>query len=251
MQNFRSSEDPDVDAIDFEAALKAALQSRHAGESMETTMAAVDRHLSGEVPFCPLELRLGGGSLASAWLSEMQAKLATHEAVTMEGWEVRRDGTRSLFCGAGTNLENLPPWLAELAQRLCTVFGGNTPNACELHALEPGHFLPARKRIEHDSANSLANCACVSLTGCGLLRCWRGEEETLVRLPPGSCMLLQGEAARELKVDVSAEERHILLIFRGCDTTSSLFSLTRDQGGGPSHEVEEDEENEEGMRALG
>jgi hypothetical protein len=177
-------------------------------------MASLDRHLSGEVPFCPLPLTLGGGSLASAWLSEMQAKLATHEAVTMPGWEVRREGTRVLCCGAGTNLENLPPWLAELAQRLCTVFGGHTPNECELHALEPGHSLPARKLIEHESTTLPATSACVSLTGCGMLRCWRGEEKTLVRLPPGSCMILEGEAARELKVDVSAEERHILLIFR-------------------------------------
>ena len=209
----------DVDAIDFEAALRAARQSQRAGESEETTMAAVESALQNEVPFCPLKtLPQAGGYLAIAWMSEMQAKLAVHEAVTMPGWEVRREGIRALEFNADTSL---PPWLTELAQRLRTAFG-HPPNACELHALEPGHSLPARTLIEHKSGDPPATVACVSLTGSGLLGLSQGElapeqgagQPARLVLQPGSCMLLQGEAARDLQVQVSAEERHILLIFR-------------------------------------
>ena len=173
-------------------------------------MAAVESALQNEVPFAPLKtLPLAGGSLASAWLSEMQTKLAVHEAVTMPGWEVRREGFRALACNAGTSL---PPWLEELAQRLRTAFG-HPPNACELHALEPGHSLPARTLIGYESGASPATVACVSLTGSGLLGLSRGGDKATISLPAGSCLLLQGEAARELQVEVGAEERHILLIF--------------------------------------
>ncbi len=206
-----SGEADDVDAIDFEAALRAAQQSRRAGESEEATMAAVEAALQNEVPFCPLKtLPLAGGSLASAWLSEMQAKLAVHEAVTMPGWEVCREGVRALTFNADTSL---PPWLAELAQRLRIAFG-HPPNACELHALEPGQSLPVRTLIKRKSGASPATVACVSLTGSGLLGLSRGGDKATLSLPVGSCMLLQGEAARELQVEVGAKERHILLIFR-------------------------------------
>lgn len=65
----------------FEPALRAARQS------------VGDQHLSGEVPFCPLTL--GGSSLASSWLREIQAKMATHEAVTIAKWVSQRAGSGS------------------------------------------------------------------------------------------------------------------------------------------------------------
>ena len=201
------SEVSEVDAIDFESALRAARLSRQSGESMDKTMAEVDVALqTGSVPFAALHMPLAGGSIATRWMSEQKVKLAVHEAVTTDGWELKPDGSRILkFSGTAW-----PIWLSELAAQLRTHFGG-PPDECELHALEPSQSIPARQLIK--DSRVLEVVACISLAS-GQLECWKGDDRTVVAMEPGSCVLFRDHAARELRVGVSTEERHISLTFR-------------------------------------
>lgn len=203
----------DVEALDFEAALRAARASRQAGQSPDKALDNVDLVFAGEVPFAPLSLPLQGGSIAQGWLGKMEGRLLLHEAVKMSGWEVRADG-RSLLLS-----EPLPAWVSELAARsgLSKPFGGLGPEECELHALEKGQSVPARKLA---NSGEEATVACISLVGRGLLGLRKdgtGVEDctvTTVHLDAGSCILLRDEAVRGLCVGVGADERHICLIMR-------------------------------------
>ena len=160
----------EVDAIDFEAALRAARASRKAGEPMELAMANAELVIKGEVEFKKV-MNSGrvAGTLAERWLKEGDAKLCLHEAVTMKGWNMTNSG-RSLVVG-----EPLPLWIAEIASRLATHFGGLPPDLCELHALENGKL--AEKSILSEEQEDLV-VACLSLVGRAHLKCSNRHDET-------------------------------------------------------------------------
>ena len=199
----------DVDAIDFEAALRAARASRKAGEPMELAMANAELVIKGEVEFKKV-MNSGrvAGTLAERWLKEGDAKLCLHEAVTMKGWNMTNSG-RSLVVG-----EPLPLWIAEIASRLATHFGGLPPDLCELHALENGKL--AEKSILSEEQEDLV-VACLSLVGRAHLKCSNRHDETEeVFLDPGCCLLISSRqnSALGISVGVTTSERNLMLVLR-------------------------------------
>jgi hypothetical protein len=199
----------DVDAIDFEAALRAARASRKAGETMELAMANAELVIKGEVEFKKV-MNSGrvAGTLAERWLKEADAKLCLHEAVTMKGWNMTNDG-RSLVVG-----KPLPLWIAEIASRLATNFGGLAPDLCELHAFENGKL--AEKSILLEEQEDLV-VACISLVGRAHLKCSNRHDETEeVFLDPGCCLLFSSRqnSALGISVGVTTSERNLMLVLR-------------------------------------
>jgi hypothetical protein len=204
-----TGETNDVDAIDFEAALRAARASRKAGETMELAMTNAELVIKGEVEFTKV-MNSGrfAGTLAERWLKEADAKLCLHEAVTMKGWNMTNDG-RSLVVG-----EPLPLWIAEIASRLATHFGGLPPDLCELHAFENGKL--AEKSILLEEQEDLV-VACISLVGRAHLKCSNGHDETEeVFLDPGCCLLFSSRqnSALGISVGVTTSERNLMLVLR-------------------------------------
>lgn len=201
----------DVAPIDFNTAIRVARSALQAGASPEAAVADAELVLAGERPFASLaSLSLEGGYLCDKWLTNSEARLALHEAVTARDvqWEMMPYGRR-LSINAP-----FPPWLLELAARLAPAFDGTPPDQCDLYALEPDHQAPESCMDEPEGVYAPVS-ACVSLLGCGRLLCSvaHGSSSEL-EVPAGACLLLRDEAHTCLSLRRVAAERHLALVFR-------------------------------------
>lgn len=244
--------DPDtfdgVPSIDFETAMRVARASLQSGSSAERAVAEAELVLAGERPFASVSLGLPGGYLSDGWLSDSEARLALHEAVTQPGWEGSGDAPRRLSLCAP-----FPAWLEELARKLAPAFEGRQPDVCELRALEPGQAVPERCLAEESSTLPAHIAAFVSLAGRGSLearqngaapadapRAAPGTDPAdapgtapgsgQLELAPGSCLLLSGDTYDGLALRLRADERHLSLLFRcACEARREPDATERNQ----------------------
>lgn len=197
----------EVEPIDFSAALQAAHAQIRSGGSRESAIAAAANVISGQlrpaVPTSILDM-----AVYEDWLSESNARLLQHEAVTAPGWAVT-PAHRHLALQAP-----LPAWAADVAQQLEPIFDGVAPTWCHLFACEPGQI--AGPLHLHDSEFDHNCCTLLVLHGSGTLVCEnvQGDKTTCTVVPRN--LLQFGPDAHRTSVyyKLEADERLIALLFR-------------------------------------
>ena len=230
MEQVTADRAADIEPIDFKLAYEMAQRSARAGSSAD------------EAAFLPINAPTGGTSdrwlVAHNWLSEMDAKLLQHQVIRTEGWPAvgDLDSPRLLRLSAP-----LPPWCAELLEKLAPVLGGDPPDEyeCDVYACEPGQRTPPLELGEGSAAAILSLGASAALLTAFGEDAARSEAHPFparntVALDPRSVLLVERGASKGASEGASGGQatapwghcvhsggRHLSLVFRCTSRASS------------------------------
>lgn len=238
MEQVTADRAADMEPIDFKLAYEMAQRSARAGSSADEAAEIAARIMDGEAPFLPINAPTGGTSerwlVAHNWLSEMDAKLLQHQVIRTEGWPAvgDLDSPRLLRLSAP-----LPPWCAELLEKLAPVLGGDPPDEyeCDVYACEPGQRTPPLELGEGSAAAILslgASAALLTAFGEDAARseAYPFPARNTVALDPRSVLLVErgasegasdGQATAPWGHCVHSGGRHLSLVFRCTPRASS------------------------------
>ena len=203
---------PLPDPLDFNGALQAARAAlERPGVSIDDALADASLVLAGDQPLVPLE-HVPDASIAEGYLSEGEARVILHHAVSTAGWTESSGGSvRSLAFGSP-----LPDYLAELAVRLEPILEAK-PTRCELYACEVGHGADLARAVSDgktSTAPSPVSSRTVLVTVRGSARVELEDDADAIDLQPRSILRLDRTLAQSARRVVAKDERHLSVCFR-------------------------------------